>query len=67
MRSRDSFVSELDLKQDGVKYTFTQKIYRLPDHKLCNVGRFDCVCLDNGKLSRNAMLDEFVAKITSNK
>lgn len=65
LKSKDSFVSELDLRQEGVKYTFIQKIYRLPDRKLCNVGRFDCVCLDHGKLSRNPMLDAFFSRITS--
>lgn len=64
LKSKESFVSELDLCQEGVKYTFIQKIYRLPDRKLCNVGRFDCVCLDHGKLSRNPMLDDFVARVT---
>ncbi|MGM9805022.1 MAG: acyl-CoA thioesterase [Candidatus Aphodosoma sp.] len=64
LKSKESFVSELDLCQEGVKYTFIQKIYRLPDRKLCNVGRFDCVCLDHGKLSRNSMLDDFVARVT---
>lgn len=61
LHSRDSFVSELDLSQEGVKYVFKQKIYRLPDRKLCNVGRFDCVCLDHGVLKRNLQLDAFFA------
>lgn len=64
LRSGDKFVSELDLRQEGVKYTFLQRIYRLPDRKLCNVGRFDCVCLDHGVLSKNAVLDDFVRRIT---
>lgn len=64
LKSGDSFVSELDLRQDGVKYTFLQKIYRLSDRKLCNTGRFDCVCLDHGRLSTNAELDSFVRKVT---
>ena len=63
LRSCDRFVSELDLHQEGVKYTFVQKIYRLPDRKLCNVGRFDSVCLDHGRLVRNKMLDNFVKKV----
>lgn len=64
LRSGDRFVSEIDLLQEGVKYTFIQKIYRLPERKLCNVGRFDCVCLDHGRLSKNAGLDEFVQRVT---
>lgn len=65
LRSGDSFVSELDLRQEGVKYTFVQRIYRLPDRKLCNVGRFDCVCLVDGKLSRSEELDDFVRRVTA--
>lgn len=63
LRSGESFVSELALQQEGVKYVFLQRIYRLPDRKLCNVGRFDSVCLDHGKLSRNAELDDFVKRV----
>ena len=63
LRSGESFVSELGLYQEGVKYVFVQRIYRLPDRKLCNVGRFDTVCLDHGRLSRNAGLDAFVRRV----
>ncbi len=62
LRSRDSFVCEMSLRQEGVKYVFDQRIYRLPDRKLCNVGRFDCVCLDHGRLAKNLMLDEFFSR-----
>ena len=61
--SGDRFLSVLNLTQNGVKYTFQQKIYRLPDMKLCNVGKFDCVILDNGKLCRNADMDACVASL----
>ncbi len=63
LKSGDSFVSELWLSQDGVKYVFKQKIYRLSDRKLCNVARYDTVCLVNGKLSKLPMLDDFVKQI----
>jgi acyl-CoA thioester hydrolase len=63
LKSGDSFLSVLNLTQEGLKYTFHQKIYRLPDMKLCNVGRFDCVVLDHGKLCRNDELDVFVASL----
>ncbi|MFI3297799.1 MAG: acyl-CoA thioesterase [bacterium] len=64
LRSGDSFVCELSLKQEGIKYQFVQKIYRLADRKLCNIGKFDCVCIDHGKLSRNAVMDEFYSRFT---
>jgi acyl-CoA thioester hydrolase len=63
LRSGDSFVSELSLRQEGVKYVFKQKIYRLPDRKLCNTAKYDTVCIDHGKLTRNAMMDAFVKKL----
>ena len=63
LKSGESYFSVLNLTQDGVKYTFNQKIFRLPDMKLCNVGKFDCVVLDHGKLCRNAELDAFVASL----
>jgi len=63
LKSGDRFLSVLNLTQENVKYTFQQKIYRLPDMKLCNVGKFDCVVLDNGKLCCNADLDAFVASL----
>lgn len=64
LRSGDKFVSELTLKQEGLKYVFYQKIFSLPDHLLCNSAQFDCVCLCNGKLSACGMLDDFVKKFT---
>ena len=67
LRSGDTFVSELDFRQEGIKYVFIQKIYRLPDRKLCNVGRFDYVCLDHGRLKHCELLDDFIQKITAEK
>ena len=63
LRSGDSFRCELTLTQDGVKYTFRQRILRLPDMKVCNTGKFDCVVLDQGKLCQNDELNAFVSSL----
>ena len=63
LRSGDTFVSELDFRQEGIKYVFIQKIYRLPDRKLCNIGRFDCVCLDHRKLKQCELLNDFIKSL----
>lgn len=63
LKSGDSFISKLTLTQEGVKYVFRQKIYRLPDLKLCNMAKYDTVCLVDGKLSKYPELDQFVTKL----
>ena len=64
LKSGDKFVSELSFVQEGIKYIFYQKIYSLPDRKLCNSAQFDCVCLCNGKLSVRDLLTDFVKKFS---
>ena len=58
LRSRDEFLSCLNIRQEGVRYVFTQDIYRLSDMKLAARGKVDTVCLVDGKLSRCAELEE---------
>lgn len=64
LKSCDSFVSKLALAHDGVKYTFFQNIYRLPDMKLCIRAKTDCVAAHNGQLTHCQMLDDFIDNIT---
>jgi acyl-CoA thioester hydrolase len=52
LRSRDEFLSCLNIHQEGFRYVFKQDIYRLHDMKLVARGTIDTVCLVNGKLSR---------------
>lgn len=52
----DEFISRLALKKDGIKYVFTQDIFRASDEKLCFQGVIDIVCLVNGRL---ASCDEY--------
>lgn len=63
LRSKDRFKSVLALEKHGLKYTFFQKIYRLPDLKLCHMGTTDCVCVDHGKLADSQMLTDFVSQL----
>lgn len=58
LRSRDEFLSCLNIRQEGVRYVFYQDIYRLPDMKLATRGKVDIVCLVDGKLSRCPELEE---------
>lgn len=58
LRSRDEFLSCLNVKQEGLRYIFHQDIYRLSDMKLAARGTVDVVCLVHGKLSRCPELEE---------
>lgn len=60
LRSGDRFVSKLALAHEGIKYTFYQNIYRLPDMQLCVRAKTDCVAAQNGKLSPCEKLDTFI-------
>lgn len=60
LRSGDRFVSKLALAHEGIKYTFYQNIYRLPDMRLCVRAKTDCVAAQNGKLSPCEKLDTFI-------
>jgi len=58
LRSRDEFLSCLNVYQEGVRYVFKQVIYRLSDMKVAAMGTVDTVCLVDGKLSRCPELEE---------
>ena len=60
LRSRDEFLSCLNIRQEGVRYVFRQDIYRLPDMKLAARGTVDIVCLVDGKLGRPSEMEQFL-------
>ena len=62
LRSRDEFLSCLNVRREGVRYVFQQHIYRASDMKLAVRGRVDVVCLVAGKLSRCPELEEKLSK-----
>ena len=51
------FLSCLNVVKEGVKYVFTQDIYRLPDMKLCVRGKVETVTVVNGKLAESPEMD----------
>ena len=58
LRSRDEFLSCLNVRQEGIRYVFHQDIYRVSDMKLVARGKVDTVCLVDGKLSICPELEE---------
>lgn len=62
----DEFISRLNLKKEGLRYVFSQDIYRASDDKLCFRSTFELVCLVNGKLSNSEDYDEAFKKYIVN-
>jgi acyl-CoA thioester hydrolase len=60
LRSGDEFICTLDVRKEGVKYIFDQKIFRLPDRVLANRSEVTTVCLINGRLGTTPELDALV-------
>ena len=61
LHSGEEFLSCLNVKKEGIKYVFTQNIYRLPDHQFCLRATVDTVCVVNGELTRG--VDELDALV----
>ena len=51
LRSKDSFISKLYVRKEGIKYVFYQAIFRKDDEKLCAKAKVDTVVVINGKLT----------------
>ena len=64
LRSGDEFISKLYLRKEGIKYTFYQDIFRLPDMKPVLKASVETVCLINGRLTKGEFFDELFAKFT---
>jgi acyl-CoA thioester hydrolase len=62
----DEFISRLNLKKEGLRYVFSQDIYRASDDKLSVRSTFELVCLINGKLSNSEDYDEAFKKYIVN-
>ena len=58
LRSGDKFIVGINLERKGPKIIFYQDIYRLSDGKLCTKGMVETICVENGRLTRGAILDE---------
>ena len=57
LRPGDNFVVRLALEKEGIKYVFTQDIFRHADQKLCARAKTTVVCLVNGRLGQCPELD----------
>lgn len=53
LRCDDVFISALALKKEGLRYVFSQDIFRKADHKLCFRSTVELVCLINGRLGNS--------------
>jgi len=62
LRSGDEFLSCMMVRKEGIKYVFSQDIYRLPDKKIALRAEVETVCLVNGKLAATCELDELLKK-----
>ncbi len=58
LRSGDVFVSKLALRKEGVKYVFTQDIYRKSDNKVAVKALVEAVCVVAGRLGTSELFDE---------
>ena len=58
LRSGDVFVSKLALQKEGVKYVFTQDIYRKSDNKVAVKALVEAVCVVDGRLGISELFDE---------
>lgn len=59
LRSRNEFVVTCEAKREGFKMMFYQKIYLLPERKLCVDAVITAAVTVNGKLSRSPELDKY--------
>ena len=61
LKSGDKFVCKLALKKEGIRYVFSQDIYRIPDMALCTKGKIDTVSIVNGRLGESKEIDDAFA------
>ena len=57
LRCDDRFRSCLNVRKEGLRYVFTQDLYRLDDNRLCFRAEVELVCLINGRLGSSPEYD----------
>jgi acyl-CoA thioester hydrolase len=57
LKSKDTFYVTVEMKKEGLRWVFTQNIYREYDNALVVKAQVDAVCLVNGKLKDYDLLD----------
>ncbi|WP_077197006.1 acyl-CoA thioesterase [Prevotella ihumii] len=63
LRCDDEFISRLNMRKEGVRYVFTQDLYRAADEKLCFHAEVTLVILTNGRIGESKEYDEAFAKV----
>lgn len=53
LRCDDVFISRLALRKEGLRYIFSQDIFRASDERLCFRSNVELVCLINGRLANS--------------
>lgn len=66
LTSGDTAYSTLHIERKGIKYIFTQKIYRQSDMKLALQGTVTTVAVINGKLGISEKVDTALSSYLSN-
>lgn len=61
LRCDDVFVSRLALRKEGLRYIFSQDIFRKSDGRLCFRATVELVCLINGRLGNSEDYDRAFA------
>ena len=61
LRPKDSFISKLYVKKEGVKYVFYQAIYRKSDNQLCVKAKVETVVTQSGKLLKGLPIFDALA------
>ena len=67
LTSGDEFRCTVDVKKEGIKYVFTQNIYRASDDKIVVMATVETVCLVNGRLRECQELDDIFIPETDTK
>lgn len=61
LRCDDVFISRLALRKEGLRYIFSQDIFRKSDGRLCFRATVELVCLINGRLGNSDDYDRAFA------
>ena len=64
LRCDDRFRSCLNVRKEGLRYVFTQDLYRLADERLSFRAEVELVCLIDGRLGNSEEYDKALLNIT---
>lgn len=67
LRCDDLFVSKLALRKEGIRYVFTQDLYRESDMRHAFSAEVELVCIVNGKVANSDAYDKAFEKFIEKK